>query len=313
MSVKNFHGIYAATIVPMKQDGTIDKTILTRHLKEISSVNGIKGLLINGHAGENHILSQEEQVELVRITRSVVSKDTLIVSGLNTECSKTGSIVAKKMIDNGANSIMIFPPFSWGLSYDEDLIFNHHNLIAKKIKSPVMLYQASINAGKMAYNTNTLKRLISISEIVAIKEGSWETSRYDLNRRLIKQIRPEVAVMASGDEHLLSCFMIGSEGSLVSLAIIIPEAIIGLYKSVLNKNLEEAIRYHNIIYPLAKAIYGTMPASYATARLKTCLKLLGKIPSDKMRSAMEPLNKIEIENLKKAISLAGLKINSNNN
>ena len=78
-------------------------------------------------------------------------------------------------------------------------------------------------------------------------------------------------------------------------------------------NLEEAIRYHNIIYPLAKAIYGTMPASYATARLKTCLKLLGKIPSDKMRSAMEPLNKIEIENLKKAISLAGLKINSNNN
>ena len=307
MSNQNFNGIYAATIVPLEQDGTINKTILKDHIKELSNIQGMTGLLINGHAGENYILSQEEQIELVKITRSVVSNETIIVSGLNFECSDTGSEVAQKMIDNGADSIMIFPPFSWALSYDEDLIFNHHNIIAKKIKSPIMLYQASINAGLMAYNSNTIKKLINISEIVAIKEGSWETSRYDFNRRLVKKIRPEVAVMASGDEHLLSCFMLGSEGSLVSLAIIIPDAIIGLYKSIINKNLEEAINFHNIIYPLAKAIYGTMPSSYATARLKTCLKLIGKIPNDKMRNTMNPLNKIEIDNLKKAISLAGIK------
>ena len=305
--MQNFNGIYAATIVPMEQDGTINKKILKDHLQELSNVQGMTGLLINGHAGENYILNQEEQIELVKITRSVVPKDSIIVSGLNFECSNTGCEVAQKMIDNGADSIMIFPPFSWALSYDEDLIFNHHNLIARKIKSPIMLYQASINAGLMAYNSNTIKRLINIPEIIAIKEGSWETARYDFNRRLVKKIRPEVAVMASGDEHLLSCFMIGTEGSLVSLAIIIPDAIIGLYKSIINKNLEKAMNYHNIIYPLAKAIYGTMPASYATARLKTCLKLIGKIPNDKMRSTMNPLNKIEIDNLKTAISLAGLK------
>ena len=305
--MKNFDGIYAATIVPMEQDGKINKTILKDHLQELSNVKGITGLLINGHAGENYILDKEEQIEIVKITRSVVPKNTIIVSGLSFECSNTGSEIALEMIDNGADSIMIFPPFSWALSYDEDLIFNHHNLIAKKIKSPIMLYQASINAGLMAYNLNTIKRLINISEIVAIKEGSWETSRYDLNRRLVKKIRPEVAVMASGDEHLLSCFMIGTEGSLVSLAIIIPDAIIGLYESIINKNLEQAMNYHNKIYPLAKAIYGTKPASYATARLKTCLKLIGKIPNDKMRSSMNPLNETEINNLKKAISLAGIK------
>jgi len=311
--MKNFNGIYAATIVPMDQDGNINKIVLIDHLKEFSNIEGMTGLLINGHAGENYILNKEEQIELVKITRSVVSKETIVVSGLNFECSNTASEVAQQMVKNGADSIMIFPPFSWALLNDEDLIFNHHNLIAKKIKSPIMLYQASINAGLMAYNPATLERLINISEIVAIKEGSWETAKYDFNRRLTKSIRPEVAVMASGDEHLLSCFMIGSEGSLVSLAIIIPDAIIGLYKSIINKNFEEAIRYHNIIYPLAKAIYGTKPAGYATARLKTCLKLIGKIPNDKMRNAMEPLNKVEIENLKKAISSAGLITINNSN
>ena len=132
---------------------------------------------------------------------------------------------------------MIFPPFSWALTYDEDLIFNHHKLIAEKINSPIMLYQASINAGSMAYNLKTLERLLTIPEVIAIKEGSWETARYDLNRRLVKKIRPDVSVMASGDEHLLTCFMIGTEGSLVSLAIIIPEEIIGLYRSILDLSL----------------------------------------------------------------------------
>ena len=119
---KSLDGIHAATVAPLKNDFSIDHTVLKDHIMDVCSNHGIKGLLINGHAGENHILSQDEQVELVKITRSVVSNDTLIVSGLNAECSKIGSEVAKKMIDNGADSIMIFPPFSWGLSYDEDLI-----------------------------------------------------------------------------------------------------------------------------------------------------------------------------------------------
>ena len=187
--IEKFKGIYAATVVPLKKNKSIDLNALSMHVKEVINTDGIKGLLLNGHAGENYILDKEEQIEIVKITRSVVPKNTIIVSGLSFECSNTGSEIALEMIDNGADSIMIFPPFSWALSYDEDLIFNHHNLIAKKIKSPIMLYQASINAGLMAYNSDTIKKLINIPEIVAIKEGSWETARYDLNRRLVKKIR----------------------------------------------------------------------------------------------------------------------------
>ena len=58
MNMKNFNGIYAATIVPMEQDGKINKTILKDHLQELSNVKGITGLLINGHAGENYILDK---------------------------------------------------------------------------------------------------------------------------------------------------------------------------------------------------------------------------------------------------------------
>src|SRR6202000_299972 len=113
---------------------------------------------------------------------------------------------------------------------------------------------------------------------VAIKEGSWETARYEANRRLVKAAAPHVAVMASGDEHLFTCFAIRTEGSVVSLAAVVPELVVALYRALQERNLAEAQRLNEHVYPLAKAIYGTAPGSHANARLKACLHLLGKFP-----------------------------------
>jgi acetyl-CoA carboxylase biotin carboxylase subunit len=70
-------------------------------------------------------------------------------------------------------------------------------------------------------------------------------------------------------------------------------------------DLDEARRLNARIYPLAKAIYGTAPGGYANARLKACLKLLGRFPSDAMRPPIGPLPKEEIATLERALSEAG--------
>jgi len=81
----------------------------------------------------------------------------------------------------------------------------------------------------------------------------------------------------------LTSYVLGSEGSLVSLAIIVPELIIALDAAVRRNDLKAARKAHEVIYPLAKAIYGTAPANLANARLKTCLKLLGRLKCDAIR------------------------------
>ncbi|RZL94396.1 MAG: dihydrodipicolinate synthase family protein, partial [Variovorax sp.] len=129
---------------------------------------------------------------------------------------------------------------------------------------------------------------------------------YEANLRLVRRVAPQVAMMASGDEHLLTCFAVGSEGSLVSLACVVPEFIIALAQAVATKDLDEARRLNERIYPLAKAIYGTAPGGYATARLKTCLKLLGRIPRDTMRLPMGALPTAEITRLENALAEAGV-------
>ena len=222
----------------------------------------------------------------------------VIVCGINCESSIEAQLHTEDAVSVGADAIMVFPPFSWALSLSTKMAVLHHELISKVSDHPIFLYQASIGTGFMAYSPETLRELIQLPKVVAIKEGSWETSRYDANRRLIKKINPNISVMASGDEHLLSCFMIGSEGTLVSLATIIPAQIVGLDKAVKNSDLNLAMHFHEQIYPLAKAIYGTKPAGFATSRIKACLKIMGRLSNDTVRSPGHNLDQEEISKLR---------------
>ena len=73
---------------------------------------------------------------------------------------------------------------------------------------------------------------------------------------MTRRLRPDVAVCASGDEHLLACMVHGSDGSLVSLADIMPDEIIALDAAVRANDLLAARALHEMLEPLAEAIYG---------------------------------------------------------
>jgi len=162
-----------------------------------------------------------------------------------------------------------------------------------------------VNSGRTAFPAATLARLLEIESVVGIKEGSWETAAYDATRRLTRRLRPNVGVMASGDEHLFACFAIGSEGTLVSLAAVVPELIVALDRAMLAGNLAVGRAIHERLYELARLVYGS-PGHLATLRLKTCLVLLGRLPAATARLPFDRLSDAEIEALGAALTAAGV-------
>lgn len=301
-----FHGVYAATVCPLKPDFTIDNDGLARHVAAVTNDTGIVGVLCNGHAGENFLLSREQKRRVVEVVSKTIGDRAVVVSGVNAESSLEASLHATDAQTAGADAIMVFAPNSWAMPKDPGTAIQHHRLIIGATSLPVMLFQASVNAGDMAYAPSLLERLVRLPRVVAIKEGSWEVAAYEANRRLIKRVAPEVAVMGSGDEHLLASFMVGSEGSLVSLAVLIPETIASLFAAAQAGDWEAARRHHETIYPLAKAIYATPPGVLATARLKACLKLMGKIEHDTVQPPIGPLSDEEVTRLRITLEQTGL-------
>ena len=300
-----FNGVYAATPCPLDADGRhLDEAALARHIETVADVDGIAGLLVNGHAGENFALSAADKRRVVDIARAECGDRLIIVAGVNSEDSYEAQAHTNDAQQAGADAMLLFPPYSWALSTDIDTVLMHHRIANAEARLPMMLYQAGVATGGMAYTPEMLTALVSLPEVVAIKEGSWETAAYEANRRLIKSIAPHVAVMASGDEHLFTCFALGTEGTLVSLAAVVPELIVALYRAVERRDLGHAQQLHERVYPLAKAIYGTAPGSHANARLKACLHVLGHFPHASMRPPIPPLSHAEIARLEDALAIA---------
>ncbi len=299
-------GVYPATICPLDRDLKINENELASHISGLDQISGVNGFLINGHAGENSLLTRDEKRRVTEISRNSVSDDTVLICGVNSESTSQAAIHAKDAALAGADAILVFPPNSWAMSVSPEMVVSHHDAIINAVDLPIVLYQAPHFLGPMAYSHEVISTLIAIPRVIGIKEGSWEVSAYEGNRRLVKTLDPSVAVMASGDEHLLTTFILGSEGSIVSLAIIIPEVIIALEEAIRRDDLAAALEAHNIIYPLAKAIYGTDPGNLATARLKTCLKLLGRLECDAMRLPIGPLSDDEVVKLRQALSESGI-------
>lgn len=274
-------GIYAATPCPLTPDYGVDEVNLATLTKWLAGVPGISGFLMNGHAGENTTMPAADQRRVAEVMRAA-APDSYLVAGVNAENTSAAARQAVALEAAGADALLVFPPNGWALYQEPGMVVSHHRAILEATTLPIMLFQASVNAGRMAYPPETLAELLLLPRIIGIKDGSWEVATYEQNLRLVQELAPEVAMFGSGDEHLLTSYVIGSEGSLVSLAAVAPEAVVAVFAALDQSDLATARAAHDRLYPLARAIYREAPGGRANARLKTCLMLTGRFESDRM-------------------------------
>ena len=167
-----FNGVYAATLCPLDADGRhLDEAALARHIETVADVDGIAGLLVNGHAGENFALSAADKRRVVELAHAVCGDRLIIVAGVNSEDSYEAQAHTNDAQQAGADAMLLFPPYSWALSTDIDTVLMHHRIANAEARLPMMLYQAGVATGGMAYTPEMLTALVSLPEVVAIKEG----------------------------------------------------------------------------------------------------------------------------------------------
>ncbi|RWI88931.1 dihydrodipicolinate synthase family protein [Mesorhizobium sp.] len=304
---EDFAGIYASTIVPFNGGGEVDDRQLAQHVAGVAATEGVRGLLVNGHAGENFTLAPGEKKLVVEVVRQAIGPRAKIISGVNAESSSQAASDAREAEMAGANAILVFPPFSWMVPQAPEVAIAHHRAVLEATSLPIMLYCAPVGTGALAYPPALLRELALLPRVAGVKEGSWETTRYEANLRLLNKVAPQVLVMPSSDEHLLSCFVLGGRGSQVSIAAIMPETVVELDRAIANGDLPAARAAHDAIWPLAQAIYGTAPAGRATARIKACLQILGRLPSAAMRRPFTACNSDECALLEKSLKAAGVR------
>ncbi|MGD8520903.1 MAG: dihydrodipicolinate synthase family protein [Desulfobacterales bacterium] len=296
-------GVFAATLCPFHEDFSIDEEGLRAYVRYIAGVEGIRGLVCNGHTGEVMGLRAAERVLVTQIIANEVGDHAKIVSGICCEGSLEAIDHAQAAKDAGVDAILLMPPHHWlRFGRTSETAIGYFEDVAKGADIPIIVHQYP-NWTKASYSLEEMITIAKIPQVVAIKVGTRDMSRLDHEYRVLKQEVPDVPHLSCHDEYLLASLLAGSDGALVGFAGFVPELMVELVRSALSGDLERARHAQELVYRLNKIVYRFgEPSSDAHQRMKVAMTLQGRFPSMVARPPLRPLRERDMERIKREVA-----------
>ncbi len=299
-------GVFAATLCPFQDDMSIDEAGLRAYSRYLASVDGLRGLVCNGHTGEVMGLRAEERATVTRIMADEVGDQVKIISGICCEGSFEAIDHALAAKEAGADGILLMPAHHWlrfgrtpttALGYFEDVV--------QGTDIPIIVHQYP-NWTKATYTLDEMLALAEIPQVVAIKMGTRDMSRLGHEHRVLKEKAPDIPLLTCHDEYLLASLFAGADGALVGFAGFVPELIVSLVHSALASDWEKANQVQEVVYRLNKTVYRFgEPSSDAHQRMKIAMTMQNRFPSMNVRPPLRPLPDDELERIQAELAESG--------
>src|SRR5262245_21458345 len=83
-------GVFAATLCPFHEDESLDEKGLSDYIRELADLDGIQGVVCNGHTGEVMSLRPNERArvtQLVAHSTADCTRSVKVISGVSAEGS----------------------------------------------------------------------------------------------------------------------------------------------------------------------------------------------------------------------------------
>ena len=300
----DFKGIFSATITPMKEDFSIDFVTFKKYLIWLKD-QGISGFAINVDTGEGPSLTSEERMKLLT-TAKEISGDSKIIAGIIGGSTESAVSEAKNAISSGADALLIFPNAVFrGKPQDSELIFKYHEAIALETDADIVLFNLQDELGGCLYTNDTLEKLISIPQVKALKEASFEISTFKMVFDFLKKQKKKISFLTGNDNFIMKSFMMRVDGGLLGSCAQLTRPQVECFNNVKNKRYDIAIELAKQFRPIIDTIFMTPVRNYR-ARTKYSLMLQGIIPNSYVRPPLLEIPEYEKIIIKEILKSAKL-------
>lgn len=289
-----FSGSMVALVTPMHENGDIDFESL-HNLVDMQLNSGTTALIINGTTGESGTLSAEEQIDTLKFVANLVDNKIPVIAGIAANSINSVIEKANAAKNAGATGCLILTPTY--IKPKQDGLYLYFSSIAKAISLPIIVYNVPSRTACTVHE-NTVAKLATISNIVAIKEATGDIVR---TQDLLQSVPYNFAVLSGDDDVTLPMMMLGAKGVISVTANVAPLAMAIMTNAVLNKDYKTAMEINAKLRPLHKLLFiETNPIP-----VKWCLQQLGKIKSG-IRLPLTALSSEHYDGLIKALKTAEL-------
>ena len=298
-------GVIPAVLLPFHTDFSIDEPSFRAHLRDVASVQGLSAITVNAHSTEVASCTADEQRRVMEIAGEEVGDRLPVIHGIWADGSLEAARIARRAEAGGASALLVFPPAPFTLGQSAAMALAHFKTIADATDLPLIVFQYPLATGQ-GYPAATLERLFDeVPTIRAIKDWTPLVPQHESQIRALQARARPINVLSTNSAWLLSSLVLGCNGLLSGSGSVIADLQAKLYRAVKAKDLAEARRLNDRIYPMARVFYAD-PFVDMHNRMKEALVLLGKLPRAVVRPPLVKISDAEIAGIKDALIEAGL-------
>ena len=298
----DWKGLNPAPVTLFKDNGDVDFEANARLAKWLASIDGVKSLVILGHAGEGTFLTHDEQLELIRVYKDATPLP--VVAGITGEGTRVAYEEAKQKYDAGATAALVYPNHGWlRFGYQKGAPQTRYEAIAQS-GLECILFQYP-NATKASYDLQTQLDICAIPGVTATKNGVRDMKRWYDEIPEIKNQFPEIAVMSCHDEWLLPT-MFDIDGLLVGYGNMAPELLLEYLAAGKAQDYTRARKYHEQLLPITRAVYHRGSHMEGSVALKHALRARGLVDNVNVREPLKPLGDGADAEIRAAVKASGL-------
>lgn len=288
-----FGQVLVALVTPMNAEGEVDWPAVEKHIDYVIS-NGADGVVVTGTTGETSTLTDAEKLKLVEVGKSVAAGRAKIITGGGSNETAHAIQLYKASEKAGADGVMIVTPY-----YNKPTqagVLTHFRLIADATDLPVILYDIPGRAG-IPIQFETILRAAKHPNIVAIKDAKGDFAQAS---RVMNET--DLLYFSGDDSNVLPHLSIGATGLIGVTANVAPAAYRELVDATNRNDFHHALKVHNSLEPLVRAVMTHVPGTVAA---KYVLNGLGLIDSPRVRLPLVGPEESEAARIEADIDLVG--------
>ena len=301
----DLRGLTPAPVTPFTESGEVDYDAIQRLGSWLGSIEGVKGLVVLGHAGEGTFLTPEEQVSVIKAFVNSVDNSIPIIAGITSEGNEVAAFEAKRAKEAGAAAGLLYPSHGWlRFGYQPGAPQDRYKIVYEGSGLPLILFQYPDNT-KATYNLQTMLDISALPGVFAMKNGVRNMRRWDTEIPVIRRERPTLQILSCHDEYLLhTAFDV--DGFLVGYGNVAPELLIELINAGKARDYKVAREIHDRLLPVTKHIYHRGSHMEGTVALKHALVARGILHHATVRSPLLPLQTGADKEIYAAVQMAQL-------